>query len=126
MIDKRARETLVHLVQVYQGLRQALDVQVVGYDEFKDALIIAHFKRILGLRGHLMVFGPPGVGKTAATKTLARLLAEVNGGQPCYVRTSGRSDLMPEEILAEREALTFNHLLSAHRPALIWRSCYIR
>lgn len=94
------------IISVYKGIREALNTYVVGYEEFKDALVVAHFKRLLGLRGHLLVYGPPGVAKTVASKAFASL---VNQAAPweksaTYIRTSGRSDLMPEEILAERVA----------------------
>lgn len=101
--DARSKKTLGELIQVYQAIRHGLDAHVVGYEEFKNALVLAHFKRTLGLRGHLLAFGPPGVAKTVGTKAMAALLGQANG-QPLYVRTSGRSDLMPEEFLAERVA----------------------
>ncbi len=86
-------------------LRTNLAHAVVGYDELKAALIAAYAKRLAGLpRAHVLMFGPPGVGKTYATKTFARLVAEVSGSEVGYARIQGRADLMPEEFLAERMA----------------------
>ncbi len=61
---------------------------VVGADAAIRALVIA-----LVARGHVLVQGVPGLGKTLLAKTLARAL----GGE--FKRIQGTSDLMPSDII---------------------------
>jgi MoxR-like ATPase len=61
---------------------------VVGADASIRALVIA-----LVARGHVLVQGAPGLGKTLLAKTLARAL----GGE--FKRIQGTSDLMPSDII---------------------------
>jgi len=69
-------------------LRQELGRVVVGADTSIRALIIA-----LIARGHVLVQGVPGLGKTLLAKTLARTLA----GE--FKRIQGTPDLMPSDII---------------------------
>src|ERR1700749_3444126 len=69
-------------------LRRELGRVVVGAEAPTRALIIA-----LVARGHVLVQGVPGLGKTLLAKTLARTL----GGQ--FKRIQGTSDLMPSDII---------------------------
>ena len=61
---------------------------VIGADSSVDALVIA-----LVARGHVLVQGAPGLGKTLLAKTLARAL----GGE--FKRIQGTTDLMPSDII---------------------------
>ena len=61
---------------------------VVGAENSSKALVVA-----LVARGHVLVQGVPGLGKTLLAKTLARAL----GGQ--FKRIQGTSDLMPGDII---------------------------
>jgi MoxR-like ATPase len=61
---------------------------VIGADASVDALVIA-----LVARGHVLVQGAPGLGKTLLAKTLARGL----GGE--FKRIQGTTDLMPSDII---------------------------
>src|SRR6266853_6533496 len=61
---------------------------IVGADSSIRALIIA-----LVARGHVLVQGVPGLGKTLLAKTLARAL----GGD--FKRIQGTADLMPSDII---------------------------
>ncbi len=61
---------------------------IVGADSSVDALVIA-----LVARGHVLVQGAPGLGKTLLAKTLARAL----GGE--FKRIQGTTDLMPSDII---------------------------
>lgn len=61
---------------------------VVGANASIRALVIA-----LVARGHVLVQGVPGLGKTLLAKTLARAL----GGE--FKRIQGTSDLMPSDII---------------------------
>src|SRR4051812_38954995 len=69
-------------------LRRELGRVVVGADGPTRALIIA-----LVARGHVLVQGVPGLGKTLLAKTLARTL----GGE--FKRIQGTPDLMPSDII---------------------------
>jgi len=61
---------------------------VIGVEPAVRALVIA-----LLARGHVLVQGVPGVGKTLLAKSLARVL----GGQ--FRRVQGTPDLMPSDII---------------------------
>ena len=69
-------------------LRRELGRVVVGAETATRALIIA-----LVARGHVLVQGVPGLGKTLLAKTLARTL----GGE--FKRIQGTPDLMPSDII---------------------------
>jgi MoxR-like ATPase len=69
-------------------LRRELGRVVVGAETPTRALIIA-----LVARGHVLVQGVPGLGKTLLAKTLARAL----GGD--FKRIQGTPDLMPSDII---------------------------
>ena len=70
------------------SIQSALARVVVGAEDVIRALCIA-----LVARGHVLVQGPPGLGKTLLAKTLARVL----GGE--FKRVQGTADLMPSDIV---------------------------
>jgi MoxR-like ATPase len=74
--------------QLESLLARELSRVVVGADASLRALIIA-----LLARGHVLVQGVPGLGKTLLAKTLAKAL----GGE--FKRIQGTSDLMPSDII---------------------------
>jgi len=74
--------------EVESLLRRELGRVIVGADRSIRALIIA-----LVARGHVLVQGVPGLGKTLLAKTLARTL----GGE--FKRIQGTPDLMPSDII---------------------------
>jgi MoxR-like ATPase len=76
------------LQQLESLLARELGRVVVGADASIRALVIA-----LVARGHVLVQGAPGLGKTLLAKTLARAL----GGE--FKRIQGTSDLMPSDII---------------------------
>jgi MoxR-like ATPase len=101
-----------------QLLQMRLGGAIIGYQNLVTALVTALQKRSMGLpRANVLVFGPPGVGKTYATKTFAHLVAEVAGQEVGYARIQGRADLMPEEFLAER----ISEYDAAGRPQFVYR-----
>jgi MoxR-like ATPase len=76
------------LQQLALQLTRELGRVMVGADASIRALVIA-----LVARGHVLVQGVPGLGKTLLAKTLARAL----GGE--FKRIQGTSDLMPSDII---------------------------
>ena len=74
--------------EVESLLRRELGRVVVGAQTPTRALIVA-----LVARGHVLVQGVPGLGKTLLAKTLARTL----GGE--FKRIQGTPDLMPSDII---------------------------
>lgn len=74
--------------EVESLLGRELGRVIVGADASLRALIIA-----LVARGHVLVQGVPGLGKTLLAKTLARCL----GGE--FKRIQGTPDLMPSDII---------------------------
>jgi MoxR-like ATPase len=71
-----------------QRMQDALGVSVVGLKSVIRALTIA----VIG-RGHVLLQGPPGLGKTLLSKALAASL----GGS--FSRVQGTADLMPSDII---------------------------
>jgi MoxR-like ATPase len=69
-------------------LAQQLGRVVIGLEASVDALLIA-----LIARGHILIEGVPGLGKTLLAKALARAL----GGE--FKRIQGTADLMPSDII---------------------------
>jgi MoxR-like ATPase len=69
-------------------LRRELGSVVIGAEAAIRALVIA-----LVARGHVLVQGVPGLGKTLLAKSLARVL----GGE--FKRIQGTPDLMPSDII---------------------------
>ncbi len=71
-----------------QSVQREIARVIVGAEDVIRALCIA-----LIARGHVLVQGPPGLGKTLLAKTLARVL----GGE--FKRVQGTADLMPSDIV---------------------------
>ncbi len=75
------------LVALEQHLQTQLGAVVVGMQSTVRALTIA-----IVARGHVLLQGAPGLGKTLLSKTLAAAL----GGR--FQRVQGTADLMPADI----------------------------
>jgi MoxR-like ATPase len=71
-----------------QRIQDALGVVVIGLQPVIRALTVA----VIG-RGHVLLQGPPGLGKTLLSKALAAGL----GGS--FSRVQGTADLMPSDII---------------------------
>jgi MoxR-like ATPase len=81
-------ETLAPAVEWTSRLREQLDRQLLGRSELHVLVLAAILSR-----GHLLLEGVPGVGKTALVKALAQLL------HLDFKRVQFTPDLMPGDIL---------------------------
>ena len=86
-----------------KSVQQSLARVIVGAEDVVRALCIA-----LLARGHVLVQGPPGLGKTLLAKTLARVL----GGE--FKRVQGTADLMPSDIVG-------THIFDSSRNEFVFR-----
>jgi len=91
------------LTSFAQRLRSILGTAVIGLDPVVRLVTIA-----IIARGHVLVQGPPGLGKTLFSKTLAAAL----GGT--YNRVQGTPDLMPSDIIG-------GHLFDSTKGAFVFR-----
>jgi MoxR-like ATPase len=71
-----------------QRLQESMGVAVIGLKPIIRALTIAVIAR-----GHVLLQGPPGLGKTLLSKSLAAALGGV------FRRVQGTADLMPSDII---------------------------
>jgi MoxR-like ATPase len=76
------------LENLEQRLQEALGMTVIGLKPIVRSLTIA-----VVARGHVLLQGPPGLGKTLLSKSLAAAL----GGT--FRRVQGTADLMPSDII---------------------------
>jgi MoxR-like ATPase len=76
------------LVDLEQTLQHSLGATVIGMQSVIRSLTIA-----IVARGHVLIQGAPGLGKTLLSKTLAAAL----GGS--FKRVQGTADLMPSDII---------------------------
>ncbi|MHB1421729.1 MAG: AAA family ATPase [Gemmataceae bacterium] len=81
-------EALAPAVELTTRLREQLDRQLLGRSELHGLVMVAILSR-----GHLLLEGVPGVGKTALVKALAQLL------HLDFKRVQFTPDLMPGDIL---------------------------
>jgi MoxR-like ATPase len=71
-----------------RDIQDALGATVIGLASVVKALVMA-----VVARGHVLIQGPPGLGKTLLSKSLAAAL----GGR--FARVQGTADLMPSDII---------------------------
>ena len=86
-----------------QSIQREIARVIVGAEDVIRALCVA-----LIARGHVLVQGPPGLGKTLLAKTLARVL----GGE--FKRVQGTADLMPSDIVG-------THVFDASKNDFVFR-----
>ncbi len=87
MSEERERATAAIATLISHGRREMAKV-IVGQADLVDGVLIA-----LICGGHALVEGVPGLGKTLAIKSLARML------QVSFHRVQCTSDLMPSDLL---------------------------
>jgi MoxR-like ATPase len=85
------------------SIQRELARVIVGAEDVIRAMCIA-----LIARGHVLLQGPPGLGKTLLAKTLARVL----GGE--FKRVQGTADLMPSDIVG-------THVFDASKNEFVFR-----
>jgi MoxR-like ATPase len=91
------------LESLEQQLQRELGEVVIGMQPVVRALAIA-----VVARGHVLLQGAPGLGKTLLSKTLARALGGI------FKRVQGTSDLMPADI-------TGVHVFDAQKQEFVFR-----
>lgn len=79
--------TVEQFAETFQALEQALCAVVVGQDDVVDGVLTALFAR-----GHVLIEGVPGLGKTLLVRALARTL------QCQFKRIQFTPDLMPSDV----------------------------
>ena len=95
---------------------------ILGQEPAKQAI-----KSALIMNRHIIIVGPPGIGKTTIAKNLAKLLPSIDvGGEKRFVRIQGSPDLTVEDLLGDIDpikALKFGPLsLEAFTPGKIFKA----
>src|SRR5262245_60504998 len=80
--------TILYTQELWTQIRKTYQQWILGHDDLLDLLLIAYFAR-----GHVLIEGPPGTGKTMTAKILSQLLSK------SFKRVQFTSDMLPADIL---------------------------
>jgi MoxR-like ATPase len=88
MIEPQQTANAAEAAELAAACRAQVSKIIVGYEQELDFLLVALFTE-----GHVLLEGPPGVAKTLAVQTLARVL------DCSFTRIQFTPDLMPSDII---------------------------
>jgi Mg-chelatase subunit ChlI len=86
---------MTFIEQFRDNIKTASFSAVIGQKNVKDQL-----KSALLMGRHIILIGPPGIGKTTLVRSLASLLPANNGTQR-FVRVQGSPDLTAEDLIGD-------------------------
>jgi MoxR-like ATPase len=91
MNENTPQQAVTTFQTIFRRIRQQLGRAIVGHEEILDQILIAFFAR-----GHVLIEGVPGTGKTLIVRSLARAL------NLSFNRVQFTVDLMPADITGTR------------------------
>src|SRR5437588_4032548 len=100
----RRKLNVQHLPQLASHVRQELAKVIVGQSEFVDQLLV-----VLVCGGHAVIEGVPGLAKTLAVKSLARICGL------SFQRVQCTADLMPADVTGTNVFNLSTSTFSLHR-----------